>query len=51
MIIRTSGRIDYIECADAQTLRPVPRLEGRCVIALAVFFGKARLIDNIILQI
>ncbi len=51
MIKRTSGRIDYIECADALTLRPVRHLKGRCVIALAVFFGKARLIDNIILQI
>jgi len=51
MILKTSGRIDYIECVDAQTLRPIKRFDGRCVIAVAIHFGKARLIDNIILQI
>ena len=50
-ISKTSGRIDYIECADAYTLQPLARLGGKCVIAAAVFFGKARLIDNIVLQI
>ncbi len=51
LISKTSGRIDYIECVDAQTLRPIKRFDGQCVIAVAVHFGKARLIDNIILQI
>ncbi len=51
MIAKTSGRIDYLECIDAETLRPVKQIRGRCAIALAVFFGTTRLIDNIILQI
>jgi len=50
-IAQTSGTIDYIECLDAQTLEPINIIRGNCVIAVAVFFGKARLIDNIVLQI
>ena len=44
------ARLDYAEIADAETLRPV--LEVRCgtVFALAVFFGKTRLIDNLWLR-
>ena len=47
----TSGRIDYIECVDEKNLSPIKKMSGRCVIAVAVFFGKTRLIDNIVLQI
>lgn len=44
------ARIDYVEIADADTLEPVRRLEKNCVIAMAVFFGKTRLIDNLWLR-
>ncbi len=47
----TSGRIDYIECVNAETLQPLRTLTGRVLIAVAVWFGRARLIDNIILRI
>lgn len=40
------ARIDYVEVVDAETLQPVQRIERPTLIALAVFFGKARLIDN-----
>lgn len=40
------ARIDYVEIVDAETLQPVERIDRPTVIALAVFFGKARLIDN-----
>jgi pantoate--beta-alanine ligase len=40
------ARIDYVEVVDAETLQPVERIERPTLIALAVFFGKARLIDN-----
>ncbi len=43
------GREDYIELRDAETLEAVERVEARAVLALAVFFGKARLIDNTVL--
>jgi len=43
------GRIDYIDCVDATSLTPltIARHDQHALIALAVFFGKARLIDNI----
>lgn len=44
----SSGIIDYIECVDANTLAPISKIKGRALIALAVKFGKTRLIDNIV---
>lgn len=44
------ARIDYVEIADATTLEPVDRVRRDCVMALAVFFGTTRLIDNIWLR-
>ena len=44
------ARIDYVEIADATTLRPVDRVRGNTVVALAVFFGNTRLIDNLWLR-
>jgi pantoate--beta-alanine ligase len=41
------ARVDYIELVDASTLQPVERTTSDAVLALAVFFGKTRLIDNI----
>ncbi|MCM8770352.1 MAG: pantoate--beta-alanine ligase [Candidatus Omnitrophica bacterium] len=43
-------KIDYIEIVDAQSLLPVKKIKGKVLIALAVWFGKARLIDNIIVH-
>jgi pantoate--beta-alanine ligase len=45
------GRIDYVEIADTRLIRPIARLEGQVLVALAVFFGDTRLIDNVILQV
>ncbi len=41
------GRLDYLEVVDADTLQKLDQVTDRGLIALAVFFGKARLIDNI----
>jgi pantoate--beta-alanine ligase len=41
------ARVDYIEVTDMKELRPLRRLEGDVLIALAVFIGTTRLIDNI----
>jgi pantoate--beta-alanine ligase len=41
------GRIDYIEIADARTLEPLSVVQAHGLAAIAVFFNKARLIDNI----
>ncbi len=40
------SRIDYIEVVDAMTLKPVLRIVEPVLVALAVYFGKTRLIDN-----
>ncbi|SHH22668.1 pantoate--beta-alanine ligase [Thermosipho atlanticus] len=42
-------KIDYIEIVDEQTLKPVEKIENKVIVALAVFVGRARLIDNIII--
>lgn len=47
----TSGKIDYVECVNAQTLEPLSSLEGKIMIALAVRFGPTRLIDNRVVQV
>jgi pantoate--beta-alanine ligase len=46
----TSGVIDYIEVYSFPELRKVTELQGEFIIALAVKFQKARLIDNIIIK-
>lgn len=44
-------KIDYITVADYSSLQPVTHLNGKCVIAVAAFFGTTRLIDNMIIEI
>ena len=39
-------RIDYVKICDAETMKDVERLDGRSVLALAVWVGTPRLIDN-----
>jgi pantoate--beta-alanine ligase len=43
------GCIDYIKVCDTETLQDIARLDSEAVMAVAVFFNKARLIDNAIL--
>lgn len=43
--------IDYVEILSIPGLRPVKVLKGRVLIALAVRFGKTRLIDNTIVEV
>ena len=45
------AKIDYISILSSKDLEPVKRLKGKILIALAVYFGKTRLIDNIIITI
>ena len=44
------AEIDYVSVADADTLEELQYVSGPALVSLAVRFGKARLIDNIILQ-
>ena len=43
-------KVQYIEIRDADNLEEVEEIKGRVVVALAVYVGKARLIDNKILE-
>ncbi|HKS37541.1 MAG TPA: pantoate--beta-alanine ligase [Verrucomicrobiae bacterium] len=43
---RPSARVDYIEFFDPETLQPVAEVRRGAHLALAVFVGKTRLIDN-----
>jgi len=43
------GRVDYIEVVDGASLAPAKKVAKGDAIALAVFFGKTRLIDNVTL--
>jgi pantoate--beta-alanine ligase len=42
-------RLDYLEIVDPDTLSPVDNVSRRALVAVAAFFGKTRLIDNIVL--
>ena len=44
------SRIDYAEIVDMENLLPMALLDKAALIALAVFFGKTRLIDNVFLE-
>ncbi|MBT2575435.1 pantoate--beta-alanine ligase [Bacillus sp. ISL-51] len=51
MIENTSGVIDYVELYAYPELTPIDTLDGKIILACAVQFSKARLIDNIIIDI
>ena len=44
------ARIDYVAVCDPDTLREVEQISGTVLVALAVYIGKTRLIDNTLLQ-
>lgn len=45
----SSPKIDYIEIVDPDSLRKVSLINKRVLVAVAVYIGKARLIDNMII--
>lgn len=44
-------KVQYIEIVDPETLKPVEKLDKNVLIALAVFVGKTRLIDNKVIKL
>jgi len=48
---QAGGRVEYIGLVHPETLEPVERLTGRVVVALAVWIGATRLIDNIVIEV
>jgi pantoate--beta-alanine ligase len=44
------ARIDYVSVNDAETLSKLEKIDDRpALLSLAVFIGKTRLIDNVVL--
>lgn len=52
-VIQTApdARIDYVAVVNAHTLEEVETLRGQVLVALAVWIGTTRLIDNVLLQV
>jgi len=48
---KKSARIDYVDIVSADTLRPVKTIYGDLLIALAVYIGSTRLIDNLKIRV
>ena len=49
VIKKKKGKVDYIAIVDKNTLQPIKKLRKGTLVALAVYFGRTRLIDNTIL--
>lgn len=44
------AKMDYVEVVNYDTILPVEEISGSVLVAIAVYIGKTRLIDNFILQ-
>jgi pantoate--beta-alanine ligase len=44
------ARVDYAEVVDAETLVPLERIDRAALLAVAVRIGRARLIDNLVVE-
>lgn len=44
------ARIDYVKAVNAATIEPVSEMTGEVLVAMAVYIGKTRLIDNFIFE-
>lgn len=51
ILSRKNAKINYIGIVDAESLQRVKKIRKRTLIALAVYIGKTRLIDNIIVHL
>ncbi|XP_010524694.1 PREDICTED: pantoate--beta-alanine ligase [Tarenaya hassleriana] len=46
-IVGASGRVDYVEIVEQESLEPVEKIKSPVVVCVAAWFGTVRLIDNI----
>ena len=44
------ARIDYVQAVDADSIEPISEIRGNVLVAMAVYIGKTRLIDNFIFR-
>ena len=45
------AKIDYVQLVDGDTMAPIESITGKAMLAVAVYFGETRLIDNILLEV
>ena len=45
------AKIDYVQLVNADSIEPLETAEGRVLVAMAVYIGKTRLIDNFIVEV
>jgi pantoate--beta-alanine ligase len=45
------ARIDYVEVVDFENVQRIAKIEGETLVAIAVYIGKTRLIDNFIVNL
>ena len=45
------ARIDYVEMVDSDSIQPLTRAEGSVLVAMAVYIGNTRLIDNFMMRV
>ena len=43
------AQLQYVSCADYDTLEELEEIKGKSLLSMAVYFGKTRLIDNFVL--
>ncbi len=48
--IEPLARVDYVEVVDFENIQRIDRIEGETLVAIAVYIGKTRLIDNFIVK-
>ena len=51
LLTQPLARIDYVEVVDNENIRRVERISGSTLVAIAVYIGKTRLIDNFIAEV
>ena len=44
------AQMQYVSCADYDTLQELEKVTGKTLLSMAVFLGKTRLIDNFVLE-
>ena len=44
------AKIDYVKAVNAETISPISEMNGSVLVAMAVYIGKTRLIDNFIYE-
>jgi pantoate--beta-alanine ligase len=44
------AKLQYVSCADYETLEELETVQGKTLLSMAVFIGKTRLIDNFVLE-